>query len=39
MGVFENENGADNIILMDARRGRWNFPELKEVAGEEYEMN
>ena len=37
-GVFENENtGADNIILMDARRGRWNFPELKEVAGEEYE--
>jgi predicted phage terminase large subunit-like protein len=37
-GVFENEEtGADNIILMDARRGRWNFPELKEVAGEEYE--
>ena len=37
-GVFENEQtGADNIILMDARRGRWNFPELKEVAAEEYE--
>jgi len=37
-GVFENEEtGADNIILMDARRGRWNFPELKQVAGEEYE--
>ena len=37
-GVFENEQtGADNVILMDARRGRWNFPELKEVAAEEYE--
>ena len=37
-GIFTNEDtGADNIILMDARRGRWNFPELKEVAGEEYE--
>ena len=37
-GVFENEEtGADNVILMDARRGRWNFPELKEIAAEEYE--
>ena len=37
-GVFENEEtGADNVILMDARRGRWNFPELKGVAAEEYE--
>ena len=37
-GVFNpNEGGADNIILLDGRRGRWNFPELKEVAGEEYE--
>ena len=31
------ETGADNIILMDARRGRWNFPELKAVATEENE--
>ena len=37
-GVFTNEEtGADNVILMDARRGRWNFPELKGVAAEEYE--
>ncbi len=37
-GVFENqETHADNIILMDARRGRWNFPELKSVAKEEYD--
>ena len=32
-----DETGADNIILMDARRGRWNFPELKEKALEEYD--
>jgi predicted phage terminase large subunit-like protein len=37
-GVFNPEDGGpDNIILMDARRGRWNFPELKQAAGEEYE--
>jgi predicted phage terminase large subunit-like protein len=37
-GVFEpEEGGPDNVILLDARRGRWNFPELKEVAYEEHE--
>ena len=37
-GVFSpEEGGPDNIILMDARRGRWNFPELKEVAYDEHE--
>ena len=37
-GVFTpDDGGPDNIILMDARRGRWNFPELKEVAYEEHE--
>ena len=37
-GVFRSEEtGADNIILMDALRGRWNFPELKEKALEENE--
>ena len=37
-GVFQpEEGGADHIILLDARRGRYNFPELKEVALEEYE--
>ena len=36
--MFKPEDGGpDNIILMDARRGRWNFPELKEVAHEEHE--
>ena len=37
-GVFQpEEGGADHIILLDARRGRYNFPELKEVALEEYD--
>ena len=37
-GVFNpEEGGPDNLILIDAQRGRWNFPELKETAYEEYE--
>ena len=36
-GIFEpEEGGRENIILLDAQRGRWNFPELKEVAFEEH---
>lgn len=36
-GVFRPlENGPDNIILMDAKRGRWDFPGLKSAALEEY---
>ena len=37
-GIFEpEEGGPDNIVLLDAQRGRWNFPELKETAYNEYE--
>ena len=36
-GVFEPEEGSKpNLILLDAKRGRWNFPELKEIAQTEY---
>ena len=36
-GVFKpDEGGADHIILLDAKRGRWDFPELKAQALEEY---
>ena len=36
-GVFEPEEGSKpNLILLDAKRGRWNFPELKKQAMEEY---
>ena len=35
-GIFEPyNNGAQHIILLDAKRGRWSFPELKEVAIEQ----
>ena len=37
-GVFQPySNGDEHIILLDAKRGRWNFPELKQVALEENE--
>jgi len=36
-GVFEpEEDSKPNLILLDAKRGRWNFPELKKVAMQEY---
>ena len=35
-GVFQpNENGDQHLILMDAKKGRWSFPELKEHCSEE----
>jgi predicted phage terminase large subunit-like protein len=41
-GVFMHEDESDgkikpNVILCDARRGRWDFPILKKIAHEEYE--
>ena len=36
-GIFTPEDGGrQNIILLDAKKGRWNFPELKDKAQEEY---
>ena len=36
-GVFYPEEGRKPcIILMDAKKGRWEFPELKRVAMEQY---
>ena len=36
-GVFyPEESGPPNIILCDARKNRWEFPELRRVALEEY---
>ena len=37
-GVFKPvDGGPDNVVLLDAQRGRWNFPELKEKAYEEHD--
>ena len=36
-GVFRpTEGGPPNIILCDAKRGRWDFPELRRIALEEF---
>ena len=37
-GIFKPEiDGPDHIILLDAQRGRWSFPELRQVAFDEHE--
>lgn len=37
-GVFyPREDSPPNVILLDAKKGRWEFPDLKRIAYEEYE--
>ena len=37
-GVFyPSEDSGPNLILLDAKKGRWEFPDLKRVAYSEYE--
>ena len=36
-GVFyPHEDSAPNIMLVDAKKGRWEFPELRRIAMEEF---
>jgi predicted phage terminase large subunit-like protein len=36
-GVFVKDiDSGPNIILLDVKKGRWDFPELKRIAREEY---
>ena len=36
-GVFyPKEGGQPNLILLDSKKGRWDFPELKAIAFEQY---
>jgi len=35
-GIFEPSPGENALILLDAEKGRWDFPELKAVAMEAY---
>lgn len=38
-GIFyPTEDGGPNIILLDCKRGRWDFPELKRIAREEVQL-
>ena len=37
-GVFQpTEDSGPNLILLDVKRGRWDFPELKRIAKAEYD--
>lgn len=31
-GVWQNEDGVDNVILLNRVKGKWEFPELKKMA-------
>jgi predicted phage terminase large subunit-like protein len=36
-GVFyENDDSPANLLLLDCQKGRWDFPELKQVAQEQF---
>ncbi len=36
-GIFRpSEDAPDSIILLDCQKGRWDFPDLKRIAQEEY---
>jgi predicted phage terminase large subunit-like protein len=35
-GVFQDENGVDNVILMNRVKGKYEFPELKQMALQQY---
>lgn len=38
-GVFyPDQDSGPNIILLDVTRGRWDFPELKRIAKEQYDQ-
>jgi predicted phage terminase large subunit-like protein len=39
-GVFypEESGGPPALILLDSKKGRWDFPELKRIAFEEYKF-
>ena len=38
-GVFSpEEGGPPSLILLDAKKGRWEFPELKGIAMEQYKF-
>ena len=36
-GVFTDDNGVSNAVLLNRVKGKWEFPELKRMAHEQYE--
>jgi predicted phage terminase large subunit-like protein len=37
-GVWKNEDGMDNVILLNRVKGKWEFPELKQMALQQAEL-
>ena len=35
-GIFMPDEKTPNIILLDMKKGRWDFPEMKEIAYDSY---
>lgn len=35
-GIFRDDNNVPNLILLGAKKGRWEFPELRKMAMEGY---
>ena len=35
-GVFVDDNGVENAILLNRVKGKWEFPELKKMAHDQY---
>ncbi len=35
-GIFMPDEQTPNIILLDVKKGRWDFPEMKEIAYDSY---
>jgi len=35
-GIFQTANYKDNIILLDCQKDRWEFPQLKKIAFQQY---
>jgi predicted phage terminase large subunit-like protein len=38
-GIFIDDSGESNAILLGSKRDRWEFPELKKVAVEQYNQH
>ncbi len=32
LGVWRNDDGVDNVIMLNCAKGKWEFPELKKMA-------
>lgn len=38
-GIFKGSNGSHNIILLGAKKGRWEYPELRRMVWSEHQTH